>query len=182
LSLENIDISSSIDIFLKRLQDYLNRDESIKRRLKPFTTFCGGPTPYPGPGPYPPPNLAMDPTGWSKAKGYSVSKLPGREAIEIEVLDRFIFTISIDKSGNFVVEMRKAFNPCLSVKMPIDVFKDMVLGRERVVYALADKRNDIKYDGDIGLSDWITIFGILGKMQELVESDPHIWKLIEELV
>ncbi|MEM0027437.1 MAG: hypothetical protein QXT53_05685 [Ignisphaera sp.] len=170
-----------LETFLKKYEESLNRDDILKRRLKPVTTFSGGPTPYPGPGPYPPPNLAMDPTGWSKAKGYNVTRLVGRDVVELEVPERFVFTVRINDDRSFRVESRKAVNPCLRVSMPLDVFKDMALGKERVVYALADKRNNVEYDSSIGLSDWITVFGIIGKIQELAESDPEVWDLLERL-
>lgn len=171
----------SLELFLKRLEEALNRDEVLRRRLAPFTTFCGGPTPYPGPGPYPPPNIAMDPTGWSKAKGYNRTRLLGRDIVEVEVPNITTFTIKVREDRTFVVEPRRAEKPCLRVSMPLEVFKAMVLGKERVIYALADKRNEVQYEGDVGLSDWITIFGVLGKMQELVESDPQMWDLVERL-
>lgn len=172
---------SSINLLLKKLEESLNKDEALKRRLKPVTTFSGGPTPYPGPGPYPPPNLAMDPTGWSKAKGYPVTKLLNRDIVELEVPNCFVFTVHINEDRTFVVEPRRAINPCLKVSMPLEVFKDMALGKERVIYALSDKRNETQYDPTVALSDWITVFGIIGKIQELAESVPEVWDLLEKL-
>ncbi|MEM2397602.1 MAG: hypothetical protein QW552_05665 [Ignisphaera sp.] len=168
-------------MFLKRLEESLNKDETLRRRLKPITTFSGGPTPYPGPGPYPPPNLAMDPTGWSRARGYPTSKLLNRDIVELEIHNYFVFTVHVNEDKTFTVEPRRAINPCLKVSMPFDVFKDMALGKERVIYALADKRNEVHYDPTVALSDWITIFGVIGKIQELAESDPEVWDLLEKL-
>lgn len=173
--------SSDIDRFLYRYQEFLNEDPELKRRLEPFPSFRGGPTPYPGPGPYPPPNVAMDPTGWSKAKGYPVTRLKGRDLVEINVEGKFRFTVGLRTDGTFYVEERSGVNPCLKVSMPLSVFKDMVLGKERVIYALADERNVIEYDNSLGLSDWITIFEVIGIMQELVESDREMWEIIENL-
>lgn len=171
----------SINKFYEAYEKFLNEDPELKRRLRPYPTFCGGPTPYPGPGPYPPPNIAMDPTGWSKAKGYPTTILKGRELVEFIVPNAFRFTVSLREDGTFYVAERPATKPCLRVEMPLDLFKDMVLGRERVIYALADERNKVEYEDGIGLSDWITIFEVIGAMQELVESDPEMWRLIEDL-
>ena len=41
--------------FFERWEELLNTDEELERRLKPWRTFLGGPTPYIGPGPYPRP-------------------------------------------------------------------------------------------------------------------------------
>jgi len=174
-------LSVWLNIFLKKYEEALNNDAVLKRRLNPMTTFIGGPTPYPGPGPYPPPNVAMDPTGWSKAKGYPVTKLVGRDVVEIEVPGQFVFTVRINDDKSFAVEARRGSNPCLKVSMPLDTFKAMALGKERVIYALADGRNEVQYDSSLGVSDWITVFGIIGKIQELAESDPEIWNLLESL-
>ncbi|MEM1779345.1 MAG: hypothetical protein QXU96_08325 [Ignisphaera sp.] len=123
----------------------------------------------------------MNPTGWSKAKGYPVTKLLNRDIIEFEVPNYFVFTVHITEDRTLIVEPRRAVNPCLKVSMPLEVFKDMALGKERVIYALADKRNDIQYDPTIALSDWITIFGVIEKIQELAESEPEVWDLLEKL-
>lgn len=170
-----------VEEFIKKFQEYLNSDESLKRRLKPFPTFSGGPTPYPGPGPYPPPNIAMDPTGWSKAKGYSTTRLLGREVLEISIEKCFTISVGIKSDYTFYIVSRKAENPCLRAEIPFDVFKDMALGRERVIYALADERNNITYEDGISLSDWITILGVIGKIQEFMEAEPSLWETLEKM-
>jgi len=167
--------------FAKRLEQFLNGDDGFKRRLKPFPVFMGGPVPYPGPGPYPPPNLAYDPFGWSKAKGYKTSILPGRELVELDVPNLFVLTVGLRKDLYFYVELRKAEKPCLRVEMPFEVFKDMALGKEKVIWSLADERNKVEYEEGIGLSDWITILGVIGKIQELMEFDPELRELLEKL-
>lgn len=165
---------------IEKYQDFLNNDPELKRRIVPFNTFCGGPTPYPGAGPYPPPNVAMDPTGWTKARGYPKTVLLGKELITFKVKGSFTFTISINEDGMFSIEPRNGIDPILSVEMPSCLFKDMVLGKERVVYSLANPQNSVSYKEGIAFSDWITVFEVISALQELVESDPELWRSIEE--
>lgn len=164
--------------FVEKYTNYLNNDDELQRRLKPFRTFLGGPCPYPGAGPFPPPNLAMDPTGWSRTRGYSASILDGKELIEITVPDHFTMCIGLNK-GNFYARFRKGSKPCLKVEMPLDLFKELLLGYHRVIWALSDKRNKIEYISSLALSDWTTIFEVLTCAQELCESDPEVWDQIE---
>ncbi|MEM4203937.1 MAG: hypothetical protein QXS54_07700 [Candidatus Methanomethylicaceae archaeon] len=164
---------------IRKYQEFLNNDPELKRRLTPYSTFCGGPAPYPGAGPYPPPNLAMDPTGWTKANGYPKTILLGKELITFKIRNSFAFTISLNKNGTFSIEPRTGIDPILSVEMPSQLFKDMALGKERVVYSLADPQNSVSYKEGIAFSDWITIFEVISALQELVESDPELWQLIE---
>ncbi len=170
-----------IEELTEALELFLNSDEGFKRRLKPFPVFMGGPVPYPGPGPYPPPNLVYDPSGWSESKGYNTSRLPGRELVEISVPDFFVLTVGLRKNLDFYVELRKAEKPCLRVEMPFEVFKDMALGKEKVVWSLADEKNKVEYERGIGFSDWITILGVIGKIQELMEFDPDLRGFLENL-
>lgn len=166
--------------FWTELETYLNNDQELKRRFEPFRTFCGGPCPYPGPGPYPPPNLAFDPTGWSKARGYPSSILKGKDVIEIEVEGKGVYTIHVSKEGTFKVERRSAENPVLQVALPISLFKELVLGRYRVIWALSDPRARVKHMDGISLSDWVTVLEIFACMQELVERRPDLWRAVEE--
>ncbi|MEM0054268.1 MAG: hypothetical protein QXL89_08805 [Nitrososphaeria archaeon] len=165
---------------IKKYQDFLNSDPELKRRLVPYSTFCGGPTPYPGAGPYPPPNLAIDPSGWTKAHGYSKTILLGKELITFKIKDFLTFTVSLDENGIFNIAPKIGVDPILSVEMPLNLFKDMVLGKERVIYALANPQNSVSYKKGIAFSDWITIFEVISALQELIESDPALWQLIEE--
>lgn len=66
--------------------------------------------------------------------------------------------------------------------MPLDTFKDMILTKQRVIWALADPRNKVEciWPG-VSYSDWITILELLVIGQELVERNPAMWDLIEAL-
>lgn len=168
-----------ISQLVKKYQEFLNDDQELKRRLSPFSTFCGGPTPYPGAGPYPPPNIAMDPTGWTKARGYPKTALLGKELITFKIKGAFSLTITLTDNGTFKVEPKEGQSPILSVEMSSELFKNMALGKEKVVYSLANPQNSICYKEGIAFSDWITLFEVISVLQELVESDPEIWKSIE---
>ncbi|MEM2454937.1 MAG: hypothetical protein QXL85_07250 [Candidatus Bathyarchaeia archaeon] len=172
----------NIESFFEQWCELLNKDMELKRRLKPFKTFMGGPLPYIGPGPYPPPIPTHDPTGWTRAKGYAKPNLDNKELIELKVDKLFVYTFEL-KEGKFIVRAGSANGrPVLRVKMPKDVFKDMILTKQRVIWALADPRNEIEcLWPEIGWSDWITVLEILVVGQELVERDPAMWDLIENL-
>ena len=170
----------NFDSFLKAWEELLNTDDGLKSRLKPWRTFIGGPTPYPGPGPYPPPNLLYDPSGWTKAKGYKSSILDGKELVEIIVPSKFTFTIKVDK-GIFSVKKEKARDPCLSVKMTLQTFKDLMTAKDRVIWCLTDPENEVSYKEGIALSDWTTIFETLVVGQELLERKFQFWEFIEKL-
>ncbi|MEM1891486.1 MAG: hypothetical protein QW105_01125 [Nitrososphaerota archaeon] len=166
--------------FIERYKALLNNDPELKRRLTPYSTFCGGPLPYPGPGPYTPPNIALDPSGWSKARGYPKTILLGKELVTLKIKGVAALTVKLTEDGVFDVEAREGHAPILSVEMPPELFKRMVLGKERVIYALAHPDNIVSFKDGIAFSDWITIFEVIGMLQELVESDPEMWRLIEE--
>lgn len=168
--------------FFERWSELLNKDEELGRRLKPWRTFLGGPTPYIGPGPYPRPIPTHDPTGWTKAKGYPKSVLEGKEAIELIVPNLCQYTFAI-KDGKYIVREGKASGrPILRVEMPLDTFKDVILTKQRVVWGLADPRNKIECMWpEIAYSDWITVLEMLVVGQEVVERDPTMWDFIEAL-
>lgn len=171
-----------IEQFFKRWSELLNGDGELKRRLKPYRTFMGGPLPYIGPGPYPRPIPTHDPTGWTKAKGYPKPALEGKELIELSVPKLFTYTFEL-KEGKFIIKEGSATGrPILRVRMPLDVFKEMILTKQRVIWALADPRNDLECIWpEIGWSDWITVLEILVIGQELVERVSTMWDLIEGL-
>ncbi|MEM4576069.1 MAG: hypothetical protein QW701_01255 [Candidatus Nezhaarchaeales archaeon] len=172
--------AGKFDRFMERYKALLNDDPELKRRLTPYSTFCGGPLPYPGPGPYPPPNIALDPSGWSKARGYPKTILLGKELVTFKIKGVVTFTVRLAENGVFDVEVREGRDPILSVEMTPELFKKMVLGKERVIYALAHPDNVVSFKDGIAFSDWITIFEVIGILQELVESDPEMWRFIEE--
>lgn len=173
-------MQEKVSTFMQKWAEFLNEDEELARRIKPFDTFCGGPCPYPGPGPYPPPSLAYDPTGWSKAKGYKSSILDGKELVELSVPGEFTYTVEL-KEGKFSVVEKRAKEACLSVEMPLSLLKEMILSRHHVVWALTDGRNKITHMSGISLSDWATIFEIFVTAQELVERELKLREIVEAL-
>jgi len=171
--------------FLSEYEKFLNKDEELQRRIKlsdSFTdrdVFFGGPCCLPGSGPYPRASIAYDPTNWAKAKGYSKSILDGKELIEIEVPDAFYCVIKLSK-GKFEVKKEKAKDPCLAFSMPFKLFKEMVLGKHKIIWALSDKSVRIKScKQGISLSDWTTILEILVGVQDLAEMNPEMWRFWE---
>lgn len=173
----------SIIDYVKRWEDLLKKDQELKRRLKPFPEWHGGPVPYPGEGPYPTPLYGQekfDVSCWAKAKGYSRSILDGRELIEICVPGAFIYTIKLEK-GLFSIVEGKAKEPCLGITMPLSLFKELILSRHRIVWALTDERVKLRWIDGVAHSDWITILELLAIGQEAVDKDPKMWDIVEAL-
>jgi hypothetical protein len=175
------------DNFLKEYEAFLNKDEELQRRIKLFDdfelrdVFFGGRPCLPGPGPYPRASIAYDPTHWADAKGYNKCMLDGRDLIELNILNAFKCVIQL-KEGKFQIVKRKAEDPCLSCRIPIKLFREMILGKHKVIWVLCDKSVQIKTSQkQLGLSDWTTILEILVCAMDLAEMNPKMWRFWENL-
>ncbi|MDI9619216.1 MAG: hypothetical protein QFX33_00120 [Candidatus Nezhaarchaeota archaeon] len=166
----------------EKWEELLNKDLELKRRLGGFPEWHGGPVPYPGEGPYPRPiyNGPWDPSSWTEKKGYPSTILHENDLIQIVVPEKLSWVVSL-RNSVFTIRDGKAENPCLYIEMPLDLFKDMLLTKYRVVWALADERVKLMWREGIGLSDWITILEVLVVAQEAVDRDPALWNLVEGL-
>jgi hypothetical protein len=175
----------SLDPFISKWEELLNKDEELKRRLQEFPEWHGGPVPYPGEGPYPPPLYGgpFDPSEWTKKRGYRSTILKGKDLIQITVPDKQLsLVVSLSEDGVFTVKKGVTTKkPCLSIEMPWDLFKDMLTTRYRVVWALADDRTKLSWMEGIGHSDWITILEVLVVAQEVVDRYPEMWDLLERI-
>ena len=179
---KSVSVNARVKDFFGHWAELINKDEELKSRLKPWRTFLGGPTSYAGPGPYPRPIPTHDPTGWTKAKGYPVPHLDGKELIELTVPGVLEYTFALADGVFSVREGNARGTPILRVEMPLNTFKDMILTKQRVIWSLADPRNKVAciWPG-VAYSDWITTLELLVIGQELVERNPSMWDLIEGL-
>jgi hypothetical protein len=175
------------DDFLREYEAFLRRDQELQRRIRLGDNFelrdvfFGGHPCLPGSGPYPRASIGYDPTNWAGAKGYKQCMLDGRELVELEVPDAFYCVIQL-KEGEFSIARKKAKDPCLSCRIPLNLFREMVLGKHKVVWVLCDKSVQVKTcTHRIALSDWTTILEVLVCAIDLTEMNPKIWKFWENL-
>lgn len=173
--------------FLRSYEKFLNADKELERRIAlkdAFDTrdvFFGGHPCLPGSGPYPRASIAYDPTRWAAAEGYKECALPGQELVELEVLGAFHVTIALGKA-KFKVSEGPAKKPLLSCRMPLELFRDMVLARHKVIWALCQKSAVVRVgDAKLGLSDWTTVLEVLACFTDMAEMDPEVWKFATSL-
>jgi hypothetical protein len=109
------------------------------------------------------------------------SSLEGKTAIQLEVEKQPSYLIDI-KGGKFTVHQGSTKNPLLKWKLSLDLFKDVMLGKYRLVYGLLDPRGEVSFDTS-NFTHWngATIIEMLFLAQELVSKNSEILKLVEEL-
>jgi len=109
------------------------------------------------------------------------SSLEGKTAIQLEVEKQPSYLIDI-KGGKFAVHQGSTKNPLLKWKLSLDLFKDVMLGKYRLVYGLLDPRGEVSFDTS-NFTHWngATIIEMLFLAQELVSKNSEILKLVEEL-
>jgi hypothetical protein len=105
----------------------------------------------------------------------------GRAVVEVNIKERGVFTISLEEK-KFHLKPRKASKPLLSWKVPLPLFKEVLLGNERIAYALLDKGCMLSFDTP-HFTHWdgITALSVILTAQEMVKKDPGIKKVVEEL-
>jgi len=174
--------------FLRSYEQFLNADQELRRRVRlkdAFDTrdvFYGGHPCLPGYGPYPRASIAYDPTHWAEAKGHKECALHGKELIELEVSGAFHVTIALASDDTFKLSHGPAGEPLLSCKMPLELFRDMVLARHKVIWALCQKEACVRTGAvQLGLSDWTTVLEVLACLTDMAEMDPEVWTFCESL-
>lgn len=175
------------DGFLREYEAFLRKDQELHRRIELCDdfelrdVFFGGHPCLPGSGPYPRASIAYDPTDWAGAKGYKKCMLDGRELVELDVPDAFHCVVQL-KKGEFEISRKKAKDPCLFCRIPLELFREMILGKHKVIWVLCDKSVEVKTCKQrIALSDWTTILEILVCAMDLAEMNPSMWEFWENL-
>ena len=109
------------------------------------------------------------------------SSVEGRIAIQIEVDGESSYKIEI-KGGKFKIQKGSDKTPLLTWKLPIGLFKDVMLGKQRVIYALLDPRGKLSFDTP-NFTHWngATIIEILFLASEMGQKESNISKLVEDL-
>ncbi len=167
--------------FNRKLEDYLNRDQELQRRLKGFKTFSGPPDGH----------YRRSRAEGSKAIARAVKCYPfGGESllqdcavVEISIIDGpgqarcKIFL----KDRVFSVNSNGAKAPHLALALTKDLFIKTILGRHRWLWVIGMDDVKVNYSSSLPHSDWVTILEILVTLQELVEFDSEMWEKIENL-
>ncbi len=167
--------------FIAKYEGFLNADQELGRRIRlkdAFDTrdvFFGGHPCLPGSGPYPRASIAYDPSDWASKKGYKECALDGREVIELQIEGAFHATVSLE-AGIFKVKATPAKDACLSCAMPLELFKNMVLTKHKVIWALCQKTAKVRTGSlQLGLSDWTTVLEVLACLTDMAEMNPDVW-------
>ena len=173
--------------FIKKLEKFLNVDEELRRRInlrddfENRDVFFGGHPCLPGPGPYTRASIAYDPTNWAGSKGYKSSVLDGKALIKLEIRDSFVFLIQL-KNGKFKIVKKCSETPYISCKMPLNIFKNMIQGKNKIIWILCNKEVKVEIKPNkLGLSDWTTLLIIFACMGDMIEMNPDMWKFWENI-
>ncbi len=109
-------------------------------------------------------------------------ELEGRELVEISIPEASA-TYSVElKKGELNIREGKAKRAILSLEIPLDLLKKMLLTEERVAWTVLDERCKLRFDA----ASWtyyegLTIMEILVCAQELVEKDSALAELVKQL-
>ena len=109
------------------------------------------------------------------------SSVEGRTAIQIELEGQSSYTVEI-KKGKFKVQKGSDKKPLLTWKLPVVLFKGVMLGEQRLIYALLDPRGALSFDTP-NFSHWngATIIEMLFLACEMGQKESKIAKLVEGL-
>ncbi len=109
------------------------------------------------------------------------STLEGRAAVQLEVEGKPSYVVDI-KDGRFKVHQGTATTPLLSWKLPVSLFKDVMLGKHRLIYSLLDPRGTLSFDTP-NFTHWngATIIELLFLSCETGIKNSEVSKLVEGL-
>jgi hypothetical protein len=109
------------------------------------------------------------------------SSLEGRTAINLEVAGQNSYRVDVS-GGKFAVQQGSAEGPLLTWKLPPALLKDVMLGKQRLIYGLLDPRGTLAFDTP-NFTHWngATIIEMLFLACEMGEKEAHISQLIKGL-
>lgn len=165
--------------FGKALEQYLNNDIELKRRLKGFKAFSGAPD-----GHY---HRARQEGISAVARAVRCypfggqSQLGDGELIGIKILDNETadhLVVNLSERA-FSVSITPFSKPVLALTLPKELFIKTILGRHRWLWTMGMDKVQLSHADDLPHSDWVTILEILVTMQELIEFHPELWQKVE---
>jgi len=106
------------------------------------------------------------------------SSVEGRTAIQIEIEGHSPYKIEV-REGTFKVQKGSDKQPLLAWKLPVGLFRDVMLGKQRLIYALLDPRGTLSFDTP-HFSHWngATIIEMLFLAAEMGQKEPEISELV----
>lgn len=109
------------------------------------------------------------------------SSLEGRTAINLEVAGQNPYRVDVS-GGKFAVQQGSAEVPLLTWKLPPALLKDVMLGKQRLIYGLLDPRGTLAFDTP-NFTHWngASIIEMLFLACEMGEKEAHISQLIKGL-
>ena len=109
------------------------------------------------------------------------SSLEGRTAINLEVEGQNAYRVDVS-GGKFVVQQGSSEGPLLTWKLPLALLKDVMLGKQRLIYGLLDPRGTLAFDTP-NFTHWngATIIEMLFLASEMGKTESNISKLVEGL-
>jgi len=109
------------------------------------------------------------------------SSLKGRTAIQLEVEGQPAYIVDVN-GDKFKVRKGTAANPLISWKLPVSLFKDVMLGKQRLIYGLLDSRGTLSFDTP-SFTHWngAIIIEMLFLASEMCVKNSEVSELAEEL-
>jgi hypothetical protein len=109
------------------------------------------------------------------------SSVEGSIPIQIEVDGESSYKVEI-KGGKFKIQKGSDKKPLLTWKLPVELFKEVMLGKQRLIYAMLDPRGTLSFDKP-NFTHWngATIIEMLFLASEMGQNESNISKLVEGL-
>jgi hypothetical protein len=109
------------------------------------------------------------------------SSVEGRIPLQIEIEGLSPYKVGI-KGGKFTIQKGSDRKPLLAWKLPVVLFKEVMLGKQRLIYAMLDSRGTLSFDTP-NFSHWngATIIEMLFLACEMGQKESNISKLVEGL-
>ena len=109
------------------------------------------------------------------------SSMEGRTAIQLEVEGQPSYIVDVN-GGKFKVHQGSAASPLISWNLPVSLFKDVMLGKQRLIYGLLDSRGTLSFDTP-SFTHWngATIIEMLFLASEMCVKSSEVSKLVEGL-
>jgi hypothetical protein len=120
-------------------------------------------------------------TELSERNRSTYSSLDGKAAIQLEVGRQPAYSVHV-REGKFSIRKAAADKPLLRWQVPGDVFKDVLLGRHRLIFSILDPAGKLSFDS-ANFTHWngATIIEMLLLAHEMTAKDGEISKLVEGL-
>lgn len=109
------------------------------------------------------------------------SSLEGKTAINLEVEGQDSYRVDVS-DGKITVRQGSANKPLLTWKLPLALLKDVMLGKQRLIYGLLDPRGTLIFDTP-NFTHWngATIIEMLFLVCEMGEKEADVSQLIKGL-